>query len=674
MAGSDLVTLRGLLRTFVSVVRSWLDPRSYRPLYLLATIALSVLFLPLAIDLFWVLFFGIPAPIRHGFAHAVVVAAIGVGIWRIWLIRPGDQWPIGIEERPPSPVSVADRWIPWALRLAALSLAIPLLRNPNGIGFSDWDFVLDKFEAVRRTILIWGQFPWWNPWCRGGFPLAAEPQIGAMSIATPLILAFGTGVGLRLSAIVCILLAVEGSFRLGRLLLNDTCGAAATALVYGLNGAVLVSTSLGYILPMSYCVVPWLALNAFRIGRRYSDGLWLGFWLAFTIMNGIQYLILYSVPLTGLIWLRALRLQPSDRRRAFWNHTFAAAGVFLLLCGWRLSTMLVVLLEDQRESVTYWDETPLSMLRYLISRPEPGWNERLSAAAGSVFGELNCYVGLLVVALAILSLARGWRFWHILALFCFWLACGSVRWWQPSAWVAKWPFIGSAHVVTRWRMMGLLGVALAAGSTLANWKSSPRALLRALAYIALMAIAGDYLLVGYQQLPLAFHIEPQARSYPGPPVREIINVGDGLGFPCVTRGYGLIRGYEPMLSYYRNAPTLRRAREDADYHGEAWTDDGRTVAPVFWSPNRLVFQVNPGEFVTINENPGSWWWANGRQAFPGKRCAELLVPFRVPADERGRLVLDIYPRGLNFGFALQALGACLIGLTWLARSRSEVEA
>ena len=70
-------------------------------------------------------------------------------------------------------------------------------------------------------------------------------------------------------------------------------------MVYGLNGAVILASSMGYVLPMSYCSVPWLAYFAFRIGRRFSDGLWLGFWMAFVVMNGIQYMSLYAVPLTA---------------------------------------------------------------------------------------------------------------------------------------------------------------------------------------------------------------------------------------------------------------------------------------------------------------------------------------------------------------------------------------
>ena len=69
-----------------------------------------------------------------------------------------------------------------------------------------------------------------------------------------------------------------------------------------------------------------------------------------------------------------------------------------------------------------------------------------------------------------------------------------------------------------------------------------------------------------------------------------------------------------MLSYHRDAPTLRKARGEPGYRGEAWTVEGE-VRPVYWSPNRLVFQVLPGQEVFINQNPGSWWRVNGRRVF-----------------------------------------------------------
>ena len=637
---------------------------------LLFVVSMTVFLWPLAVDVAIALFFGLPNGLRKAMGQGLLLALLAVGLRRLWRVNPTDSWPSERDPDADHPHAFAARWVPWALRITVLSLALPIMRNPHGLGFADWDFVLDKFEALRRTILIWGQFPWWNPWSRGGFPLAAEPQIGAVSMATPLVLALGTTIGLRLAAILCLLIAVDGAYRLARLWLREPWAAAASALIYGLNGAVLIHVSQGYILAMSYCSLPWLFYYAFRIGQRFSSGLWLGFWMAFAVMNGIQYMTLYAGPILVAIWTRAFRVQPPGRRRDLLDHTVAALGIFLLLCGWRLSTVFLVLLDDQRERATYWDESPLAAIHYLLSRPAPNWPEMLPGEFHHVYLDLSCYVGPVVVVLGLASPLFGWRWWHILTILCAWLAMGSVRWYHPSYWLMDWPFFGSAHSVPRWRIVALLGLGLAAGSVLASWRRSDRQALRALASCLVVIIAADFVVLGYQQLPRAFSIRPDPAYFPGPPVPDIVNVRDGLGYPCAMRGYGVIRGYEPMLSYRRDAPTLRRAREDPDYRGEAWTEGG-TVSPVSWSPNHIVFQVEPGQELHINQNPSSWWWVNGRQAFPNLRCAETMVPFVVRADAAGRLDLRIHARGLAAGIGLHVVGAGLLALAWMVRGRQE---
>ena len=181
----------------------WFDPGSYRPLILLFVVSMAVFLWPLAVDVAIALFFMIPNGLRKAMGQGLLLALLAIGLRRLWRVNPADSWPSKQDQDADEPEAHDARWIPWALRITVLSLAPPIMRHPDGLGFADWDFVLDKFEALRRTILIWGQFPWWNPWSRGGFPLAAEPQIGAVSMATPLVLALGTTIGLRLAAILC---------------------------------------------------------------------------------------------------------------------------------------------------------------------------------------------------------------------------------------------------------------------------------------------------------------------------------------------------------------------------------------------------------------------------------------------------------------------------------------
>jgi hypothetical protein len=307
----------------------------------------------------------------------------------------------------------------------------------------------------------------------------------------------------------------------------------------------------------------------------------------------------------------------------------------------------------------------------LLERPPWNWYEVIPGQHHADFISLVSYVGPVVVVLGVVSLFHGWRWWHWLGLVCTWLALGSTQWYHPSRWLADWPLFASTHVVTRWRYVALLGLGLAAGSVLARWRRSSRGGVRLASTVLALAIAVDLITLAHQQFPLAFSVPRSPALFPDPAVPTIVNVRDGLGYPCILHGYGVIRGYEPMLSYRRDAPTLRLAREDVDYRGEAWTHDGR-VEPVSWSPNRLLFQVEPRQAVNVNQNPGSLWRVNGDEAFPGRRCAEPMVPFVVRADDAGRLELQIRPRGLALGIGLQVAGAgilAMIGTWWLWQHR-----
>jgi hypothetical protein len=158
--------------------------------------------------------------------------------------------------------------------------------------------------------------------------------------------------------------------------------------------------------------------------------------------------------------------------------------------------------------------------------------------------------------------------------------------------------------------------------------------------------------------------------FPGPPTAQLVNVEKALGFPAILRGYGVIRGYEPLLGYDRGLPTARLWRGHPAYRGEAWTDD-RTLVPVAWSPNVIVYQAEPGQVIHLNVNPGSWWQVNGRAAFPEWRCAEWRRDFTVRADSNGKLELRIAPKGRATGVALHWAGAVLLvgALAFIRRDR-----
>jgi hypothetical protein len=639
--------IRALLR---ATKASWKFARRWPAAAMIIAAALVILW-PLCVDLF----FAIPPRVRNAGGWCIVAVLHAAGVNRIWRIEPED-------DAVPADSYPAFHWTSLVPALVCVAMAVPYLRGPRNLGYGDWDLNLAKYEAVRRTVLEWGQFPWWDPWCRGGFPLAANPQCGVVGIATPLVLALGTSVGMRLAQLGCLLIAMEGTRRLALLWFGEPLAAAAAGLIYGINGAVLSQAMCGYHLPMSYCSFSWILYFVFRLDRRRWDGFWLGFWLAFNVLNGINYYNVYAMVIVAIVWLRGIRARSGAARSRFLLHTVLAVSVLLTLAGWRLTTTGLVIRDFPRPYRSWFDLSPWSVLMCLITRPKPV--DMLSMKVPE-YWNLLWYVGPVVLALAALSLGRGWRWWHTLTAGCIWLAAGSVAWYHPSSWLSYFPLFSSMHVVSRWRIMAMLGFALAAADVLARWRRSGLTVLHRLALFALIVIAVDYGLLGCQTLHLGFGVEPNESEFPGAPTDSLVQVRDGSGFAAIQRGFGVICTQEPLLGYDFTAPTARRFRELPEYNGEFWTAAG-PVRPSSWSPNRMTFQVEPGQTVFINQNPGSWWLVNGRQAYPEWRCTETEREFAVSAEGNGRLELQIHPRGLELGLALHVTGFALFVLLLVA--------
>jgi hypothetical protein len=628
----------------------------------------AVPLVPLSIDLF----LGIDPAWRAGLAQGLIVAAMGLGARRLLTVRPGDRWVI---EPTTMTATAAARWAPWAVRAMAASLAVPLIAMvpPGHLGWSDWDFYLEKAEAVRMTLMDFGQFPWWTPWCRGGFPLASEPQVGVISATTLFSLAFGTSVGVRLAAVLGVMIAVEGTYRLARLWTGEPWSAALAAVLYGMGGAVALSLVTGMFVPMSYGAIPWLLLHGLRLGRGPREGLALGAWVAYGLLTGLQYPLVYGCLLAGFASLRAWAMQPRGERWRVIAGAAMACCVVFALAGWRIVTVGRVMADFPRITAMSWPDSLGELGRSLWGRPRVALLDEIPTGQLHVLFETCAYVGPLALGLAAWGLTRGWRWWHAMAAVGFWLAMGLEHWYVPSAWLRSWPVLATMHIVPRWRLVGLLGLALAASDQVAAMRRSGHRIMRALACVFVLMIAADLLALQWEFLPQAFRIAPTApeAAPPGPPVGRVVNVEEGLGFVCQRNGYGVVRGYEPVLGYRRDAPTVRLWRGHPSYVGEAWTVPDRiAIEPTVWGPNRIEFEVGPFQEVEINQNPGSWWVVNGLRPFASLRCAETTERFMVRADGAGRLDLRVEPPGLGLAMGLHAAGlAGTIGTLVLSRRR-----
>src|SRR5471032_233718 len=85
--------------------------------------------------------------------------------------------------------------------LSALMCA-PMFGQPNGVGHFDWDQHLFYYASVLKSVIEYGQCPFWNPWYCGGNVLWQNPQVALLSPAYPLALVLSLPLAMKVNVVV----------------------------------------------------------------------------------------------------------------------------------------------------------------------------------------------------------------------------------------------------------------------------------------------------------------------------------------------------------------------------------------------------------------------------------------------------------------------------------------
>lgn len=226
---------------------------------------------------------------------------------------------------------------------------LPYLTSGQRISWGDFSFFAQGYEAMRISIMDFGQFPWWNPWVSGGIPLYANPQFGLFSIQAILVFIFGSVVGLKLAIF---LYTLAGYFSMHLLLRKyfkiDSYISVALSLAW-VFGTFFVNHLPSHFTFVWYMLVPlyvYLSLTA----RTMKDWSLLG--LAFAVMALSQThnpFVHISVICAAIIGVRFLL---DKHKRDFATQVALAGLVFLVIAGHRVFYTLQNISQFPREGLT----------------------------------------------------------------------------------------------------------------------------------------------------------------------------------------------------------------------------------------------------------------------------------------------------------------------------------
>jgi hypothetical protein len=211
---------------------------------------------------------------------------------------------------------------------AGLSVLIcaPLFVQPNGVGHFDWDQHLFYYASVLKSVIEYGQWPFWNPWYCGGNVLWQNPQVALLSPTYPLALLFSLPLAMKLNVVLHYWIGFVGM----HLLLRQVAGvrflplATYLSCVFVASGALALHVAEGHtvFLPAFYLPLLLFWLCRAMSGGGLRDALFAGGVLGLMVFNGG----LHTVPM-AVIGIGTLALTAAAVRRR-WQPVLVA-----LVCG-----------------------------------------------------------------------------------------------------------------------------------------------------------------------------------------------------------------------------------------------------------------------------------------------------------------------------------------------------
>ena len=566
------------------------------------------------------------------------------------------------------------------LSLPIILYGIRILATGGLLGIEDWDWFFSHHEAVRRSIMEYGQFPWWNPWSTGGTPLFADPQVGLISIQMPLVLMFGTVTGLKIGVVVYLLAGFWGMFFLLGMLSNDFYRKTLLSYLWISSTFVMFHYTAGHYTFLLYLLVPWLVYFYLQ-GMNSKGKLSRGGLVRFTLFAGF---LVNSAPhyiaLQTILWMAGLFVVMVYRNRDCLKEMAIShvAALFLILpmVAPKVFFAVTYLGDYPREPLT---NHPIGIVEGGKALLMPGQEYSLESSVPMMgTWEISAYIGVLTMLLFLGLLGNHllarirkqqtneaiFLVISLLAFLAFIIGLGPFAPMTPWSILSSLPVLENMQVPSRWFGWTLFFVVLAIGSakTFPKWALIPLAI--SLVELTVFNVIREQPFVLEQE----FHAEQSAEIFEQydeyPRARpELIYT---TMFFAMSQNYGEIRGYEPVLGY--DMLNRQTARGGVNNGQHLLTDNAELLE---WSPNRVHFtRTGPGPMI-INANVGSWWTLNGDYMFEQMRVTEPTLEFALDENAPNDIILECKPQQswLLYTPLLSVLGYLLLMLDKVRRPK-----
>lgn len=534
------------------------------------------------------------------------------------------------------------------LSLPVVLFVLPFVVHKNGVMLGDWDYFAQLYEAARRSIVEFNQFPWWNPWVAGGVPLYANPQFGLVSIQMPLVIVFGTLTGLKLAVLAYLLLGFWGMRMLLIRLAAQPLIATLLSYIFVFSGFGAWHFYAGHLTFSTYFLAPWFIYFLLNIRKSYG-WLYVGVCTALILNLSVHYITIHILLIGGIIAVYQIvyahkkgKLTPKELMQPY-----IFGGILALILSLHKLLYTLQYLSDYSRVTPEESANSFNIIIAALTFRGSSVIDSTALSKGA-FGwwEYAAYFSVISLLLfgyiVIKDLHKPRVINHknilllILILFTLLLAFGSFSSFSPYALLKQLPVFEEMRVASRWLGWVVFGILLYLAKLPKN-----RLIVCLLIIACIDVFLSNYGVINRttanynspQKITSSFE---QYANYQNQPVLK----KDSLRFYSATQAnVGDIYGYEPIFNF-NGEKEVENSYEDKTNRCGLNLDktctfvlSGNAVVRE-WSPNKIVLERTGEGNIQLNMNPGNYWLANGERIFTSLRVTELKSDFIITQPEQ----------------------------------------
>lgn len=576
------------------------------------------------------------------------------------------------------------------LAVITLLWSFPLWYTAGKTGGQDWGYMINQWEVRWLPVLEYHQWPAFNPWQGGGTPMNPAPNL--ISGQAALTFVFGAKAGISLYVASLYLLAAWGFYNLGLLLLSNNRPAAFYLGVIGPAAPALAFHVMAGHVGLA-AVMIWPAIFYYFLSAENDrlSGIKAGLFYSLSFNESPFYITQYGTLCLAIGYIAKLLGGPAQARRDYVRFAGYMAVTTLPLIAPLVINILTVApgytrSESHPASYTFRQLFSYYLEPVTTNDPYEFYVDSIKSTWSSF--QNRCYLGFIAIGFWLTGVVISRvRWFHIAMVGGVLLAMGNLYWWQPMRWLMLIPPFSSLESFPRFRLFTCLFFALGSawGLFLLAKKYREQAFARRLIYVAAIASALEIITVSHliaRGAHFPYQLPPVANERGGDfyqisyrkPLPDFVEGWPADLYLYTRANIGVVSEPAAIASQFRLLSRVKTV-DAAGYRGE-FVQNGLSVKPDFWSPNRITFShLDPSFPVSINLNRGKPWRNFGQELFPADRIVEFDKPFLVHPDPNGRIVLTYeFPRMtliiISHGIAGIVLIAVLWGLSRQARPDS----